>query len=157
MQLVEQWLSTPEVRGSNRVIRKFIYALNCNEKTKIKKEAGNAPVKKCWSNDCGTVGRAVASDTIEDLGSRPVIRKFIELLIVKKRRGCNQQLSLTNLGSGCGAVGRAVAFDTRGPGFDSSHWQLLLNIYLLLTVCRKDENKEKRSGMAHFKKNKKKF
>ena len=60
-----------------------------------------------------------------------------------------------NKGSGCGAVGRAVAYDTRGPGFESTHWQLLLNIYLLLTVCRKDENKEKRSGMAHFFKKKK--
>ena len=53
--------------------------------------------------------------------------------------------------SGCGAVGRAVACNPRGPGFESSHRQLLLNIYLLLTVCRKDENKEKkRSRMAHF-------
>ena len=58
--------------------------------------------------------------------------------------------------SGCGAVGRAVTYDTRGPGFDSSHRQLLLNIYLLLTVCRKDENKEKRPGMAHLLKKKKK-
>ena len=40
----------------------------------------------------------------------------------------------------------------KGPGFESSHQQLLLNIYLLLTVCRKDENKEKRPGMAHLKK-----
>ena len=48
------------------------------------------------------------------------------------------------LGSGCGTVGRAVACNTRGPGFESSHWQLLLNIYFLLTVCRKDENKKKR-------------
>ena len=48
------------------------------------------------------------------------------------------------MGSGCGAVGRAVACNTRGPGFESSHQQLLLNIYLLLTVCRKDKNKEKR-------------
>ena len=50
-------------------------------------------------------------------------------------------------GSGCGTVGRAVASNTRGPGFESSHRQLLLNNYLLLTVCRKDENKEKE---AHF-------
>ena len=50
------------------------------------------------------------------------------------------------MGSGCGAVGRAVAYDTRGPGFESSHWQLLLNIYLLLTVCRRDENKRKEAG-----------
>ena len=54
------------------------------------------------------------------------------------------------MGSGCGAVGRAVAYDTRGPGFESSHRQLLLNIYLLLTDFRKDENKEKRPGMAHL-------
>ena len=56
-------------------------------------------------------------------------------------------------GSGCGAVGRAVAFNTRGPGFESSHRQLLLNIYLLLTVCRKDENKEKEAGNGPFFKN----
>ena len=59
------------------------------------------------------------------------------------------------LGSGCGAVGRAVACDTRGPEFESSHRRLLLNIYFLLTVCRKDDNKEKRLGMAHLKKKKK--
>ena len=46
-----------------------------------------------------------------------------------------------------------VAYDTRGPGFESSNRQLLLNIYLLLTVCGKDENKEKRPGMAHKKTN----
>ena len=58
-------------------------------------------------------------------------------------------------GSGCGTVGRAVAYDTRGPGFESSHRQLLLNIYLLLTVCRKDENKEKEAGNGpSFKKTK---
>ena len=56
------------------------------------------------------------------------------------------------MGSGCGAVGRAVASDTRGPGFESSHRQLLLNIYLLLTVCRKDENKEKEARNGPFKK-----
>ena len=27
------------------------------------------------------------------------------------------------VGSGCGSVGRAVASDTRGPRFESSHWQ----------------------------------
>ena len=53
---------------------------------------------------------------------------------------------------GCGAVGRAVASDTRGSGYESSHQQLLLNIYLLLTVCRKDENKEKEAGNGPFKK-----
>ena len=45
-------------------------------------------------------------------------------------------VSLTSVmeGSGCGAVGRAVASNTRGPGFESSHRQLILNIYLLFTV-----------------------
>ena len=51
---------------------------------------------------------------------------------------------------GCGAVGREVASYTRGPRFKSSHRQLLLNIYLLLTVCRKDENKEKEAGNGPF-------
>ena len=55
-----------------------------------------------------------------------------------------------NKGQWCGAGGRAVAFDSRGPGFESSHRQLLLNIYLLLTVCRKDENKEKEAVNGPF-------
>ena len=54
------------------------------------------------------------------------------------------------VGSGCGVVDRGVASDTRGPGFESSHRQLLLNIYLLLTVCRKDKNKEKEAGNGPF-------
>ena len=54
------------------------------------------------------------------------------------------------VGSGCGAVGRAVASNTGGPKFESSHRQLLLNIYLLLTFCRKDENKEKEAGDGPF-------
>ena len=42
---------------------------------------------------------------------------------------------------------------TRGPGFESSRWQLLLNNYLLLTVCRKYENKEKETENSPFSKN----
>ena len=56
--------------------------------------------------------------------------------------------------SGCGAVGKAVASNIKGPGFESSHRQLLLNIFLLLTVCGKDENKEKEAGNGPFKKRK---
>jgi len=33
-----------------------------------------------------------------------------------------------SVGSGCGSVGRAVTSDTRGPWFESSHWQKL-NLY----------------------------
>ena len=47
----------------------------------------------------------------------------------------NKRLS----GSCCG--GRT--FDTTRPGFESNHPQLLMNIYLLLIVSRKDENNEK--------------
>ena len=45
--------------------------------------------------------------------------------------------SITRTGSGCVSVGRAVASDTRGPRFESSHWQnfiYILNICLLSTV-----------------------
>ena len=35
----------------------------------------------------------------------------------------------------CDSVGRAVASNTRGPRFESSHRQRLLNQYFLLTVC----------------------
>ena len=72
------------------------------------------------------------------------------ITVLKFRKSINTYIRkfllslVTNLGRGCGAVGRAVACNPRGPGFESSHRQLLLNIYLLLTVCRKDENKEKR-------------
>ena len=48
-----------------------------------------------------------------------------------------QQELMVKWGSGCGSVGRAVASDTRGPRFESSHWQkfnYLLNIFLLSTV-----------------------
>ena len=56
------------------------------------------------------------------------------------------------MGSGCGAVGRAVACDTRGPGFESSHWQLLLDIYLLLTVCKKTKINKRGREWPIFKK-----
>ena len=55
------------------------------------------------------------------------------------------------LGSGCGSVGRAVASNSRGPQFESSHWQkFILNIYCQLYW--KDENKEKEDGIGTFKK-----
>ena len=40
-------------------------------------------------------------------------------------------------GSGCGSVGRVVASNTRGPRFESSHQQNLLNICLLSTVLKR--------------------
>ena len=56
--------------------------------------------------------------------------------------------SISALGSGCGTVDTLVTSNTRGPGFVSGHWQLLLTNYFLLIVCRKDKIKKKRSGMA---------
>ena len=49
------------------------------------------------------------------------------------RSRCHKQFFM---GSGCGSVGRAVASDTRGPQFESSHRQLLLNQFFLLTASR---------------------
>ena len=67
--------------------------------------------------------------------------------------GIREREANTRRGSGRGTVDSEVASDTRGPGFEYSHRQFLLNKYLLLTVCRRDENKlEKRPGKAHFKK-----
>ena len=48
---------------------------------------------------------------------------------------------LINWGVVIGTVGCAVSSEPRGPLFKSSHRELLLNNYLLLTVCGKDENK----------------
>ena len=35
-----------------------------------------------------------------------------------------QKVTYSYKSSGCGSVGRTVASDTRGPQFESSHWQL---------------------------------
>ena len=60
------------------------------------------------------------------------------------------------MGSGCGSVGRAVAFDTRGPRFDSSHWQNFIEHLFIINCIEKMKINKKRPGMAHFfKKNKK--
>ena len=45
----------------------------------------------------------------------------------------------------CGIVDRAVASDTRGPGFEASHWQLL-NVPL-----SKRQNKKSEAGNAPLK------
>ena len=48
------------------------------------------------------------------------------------------------LGQCCGTVDSAVAYGTNGPGFKTSHWQLLSNNYLLLfTICRKDVKRKR--------------
>ena len=52
----------------------------------------------------------------------------------------------------CGTVVTSVASNNKRPGFESSHWELLFNNYLLLTVCRKDENKEKEAENDTLKK-----
>ena len=49
--------------------------------------------------------------------------------------------------SGLGTGVSTVASNIRRPRFESSHQQILFNIYLLLTVCKKTKIKKKRSGM----------
>ena len=49
---------------------------------------------------------------------------------------------------GCGSIGRAVAFDTRGPHFESSHWQTLNYLYTVNSI-EKTKIKKKMLGMAH--------
>ena len=54
-------------------------------------------------------------------------------------------------GGGCGSVGRAVTSDSRGPWFESNHWQkIILKIYCQLYW--KDENREKEARNDPFKK-----
>ena len=61
---------------------------------------------------------------------------------------CSKDWFLT--GSGCGSVGRAVAFDTRGPRFDSSHWQNFIEHLFIINCIEKTKINKKRLGMAHF-------
>ena len=51
-------------------------------------------------------------------------------------------------GSGCGSVGRAVASDTRGPWFESSHWQYLYWTLFTVNCTEKTtiKKKEARNG-----------
>ena len=50
-------------------------------------------------------------------------------------------------GRGGGSVGRAVASNSRGPRFESSHWQkFILNIYCQLYWKDKNKGEEARNG-----------
>ena len=60
-----------------------------------------------------------------------------------------QQMLSKHWAMDSGTAGIAVVH-ARGPRFESSHWQLLLNLYLLWTVCGKDENKENEAGNGPF-------
>ena len=71
-----------------------------------------------------------------------MIKSIASTLNVSKSAIRNEQ----RVDSSCGTVGSAIASDSRGPGFESSYQQLFLNNYLLLTVCRKDENESQRGG-----------
>ena len=52
--------------------------------------------------------------------------------------------------SGCGTVDCEVVSETRRPRLESSHRQLLLDIYLPLIVCKKDINKGKAAVNGKF-------
>ena len=54
-------------------------------------------------------------------------------------------------GQWCGSVGRAVASNTRGPRFESSHWQKCIYIEHLFTVnCVLKRRKEKEAENGPF-------
>ena len=62
-----------------------------------------------------------------------ILKLFVTLLAVvvaqlteqslstQEDRGLNPVNTSLFLGSGCGTIDRAVAYNTRGPGFESSH------------------------------------
>ena len=58
------------------------------------------------------------------------------------------------MGSGCGTVGRAVPDNTKEAGFESSHRQLWLRIYLLWTFNRKYRNRKWDTGNGPYLKTK---
>ena len=77
-------------------------------------------------------------DRIKDLISSA---KAWQLMLAKNYSG--------DSGSGCGSVGRAVASDTRGPRFESSHWQTgIPDIYL--RNVEKTTIKRKEAGNGPF-------
>ena len=58
--------------------------------------------------------------------------------------------------SGSGSVGRAVSSNSRGPRFESSHWQILYWTFVYFFTINCIENtkiNKKRPGMAHIIKN----
>ena len=72
-------------------------------------------------------------------------RKIIIICVFAKPSFCGQSYQPSQphnkfssksdaiMGSGFGTVDSMVASDTRGPGFESSHWPFSLNNFLLLT------------------------
>ena len=68
----------------------------------------------------------------EDNDDGDGVRCWDPLAIIGAELSLSKQFQF--FGNGCGAVGRAVASETRGPRFESSHRQSLLNICLLSTV-----------------------
>ena len=70
-------------------------------------------------------------------GSRRSRKQIIQLFVELRALNFNTPQVVAR-GIGRGSFDRVVASDTRGPWFDSSHCQLLLNIYLQLSVYRKD-------------------
>ena len=58
---------------------------------------------------------------------------FFRNLKIKTLNFLSTSKKVTSLGSGCGTVDSVFASNTRGPGFESSHRLLLLNI--LTVIC----------------------
>ena len=85
-----------------------------------------------------------------DPSNQTIIELFCSLLSTLLRFSCSCGKAITVIkkhsSSGFGSVGRVVASNSRRPQFESSHRQNLIKMF----YGRKDENKEKKSGLAHF-------
>ena len=68
-----------------------------------------------------------AAYMVATLQDQPTYRHSIHNVLCQSKND-------TKLGSGCDSVGKAVASDTRGPQFESSHWQKFIYIEHLFTV-----------------------
>ena len=123
--------------------------------------------KPCWTGSgCGSVGRAITSDTrdprFESRHQQNFIYQFIYQLYNRKDKNKEKEArkpkNLVELvwiceGRGCGAVGRAVASDTRYPWFKSWHRQRnKSNVFICQLLSRKDKNKEKEARNGPLKK-----
>ena len=54
------------------------------------------------------------------------------------------------MGSGCGSVGRAVTSKSRGPRFESSHWQKFIEHLPTVKCIEKTKIKEKEARNGPF-------
>ena len=97
---------------------------------------------------CRTLGKVNNSIIAITFTASQNTLNFSLLYILLKLYGSEDSVRNIRI-CGCGSVGRVVASGSRGPQFESSHWQIKsLNVYCQLYW--KDENKEKEAMNGPF-------